>query len=126
MVDRRKSPAPKNMGPRGLDFWRKVTGAYELRVDELRVLEEACRTMSLIEKLEEGAASEPLYMEGSQGQQVINPAISELRQQRNTLKGLLLTLKLPDEAEPVGDTPRSTQARDAAKSRWAVHHGKAS
>ena len=126
-IDRRKSPAPKNMGARGLKFWRDITAQYVLRPDELRLLEDACRTMSLIDKLEQGVAENPLYLTGSQGQQVINPAISELRQQRNSLKSILAALNIPDEeaASSVVEA-RSVQARDAAKSRWTVHHGKAS
>ena len=96
-IDRRKSPAPKNMGTRGLKFWRDITAQYVLRPDELRLLEDACRTMSLIDKLEQGVAENPLYLTGSQGQQVINPAISELRQQRNSLKSILAALNIPDE-----------------------------
>ena len=126
-IDRRKSPAPKNMGARGLRFWRDITAQYVLRTDELRLLEDACRTMSLIDKLEQGVAENPLYLTGSQGQQVINPAISELRQQRNSLKSILAALNIPDEeAASSGVEARRVQARDAAKSRWTVHHGKAS
>ena len=126
-IDSRKSPAPKNLGARGLKFWRDITAQYVLRPDELRLLEDACRTMSLIDKLEQGVAENPLYLTGSQGQQVINPAISELRQQRNSLKSILAALNIPDEEAAVsGVEARSVQARDAAKSRWTVHHGKAS
>lgn len=130
MADRRKSPAPKNMGTRGLAFWNKVTGKYELRADELVILEDACREMKLIDLLEEELRDDSMMKRGSQGQPVINPMVPELRQHRATLKALLSSLKLPDLVDEGGEQAegqsRSTQARDAAKSRWTVHHGKAS
>lgn len=128
MADRRKTPAPKNMGTRGLRFWNRITSAYELRADELVVLEDACREMKMIDLLEAALSGDSMTKRGSQGQPVINPIIPELRQHRATLKALLATLKLPDEAEGAegGEVSRSVQARDAAKSRWTVHHGKAS
>lgn len=119
-----KPYTPRNMGAVGLTFWKKVTKDYEFRHDELRILEDACRTMSLIAKLEAGVAKTDLYMMGSQGQQVINPGISELRQQRNTLRSLLAALDLPEESGE--HVSRSVKARDAAKSRWTVAYGKAS
>lgn len=127
MADRRKSPAPKNMGTRGLAFWNKVTGKYELRADELVILEDACREMKLIDDLQDAMRGESMIMKGSMGQPVVNPLVPELRQHRNTLKALLASLKLPDdvaEGESV-DEPRSVQAREAAKSRWTVAHGEA-
>lgn len=128
MVDRRKTPAPKNLGTRGLRFWNKVTGMYKLRPDELVVLEDACREMAMIDQLEAAMKDEPMIMSGSMGQPVVNPLVPELRQHRATLKALLAQLKLPDQSEDAvsAEGPRSTQARDAAKSRWTVHHGKAS
>lgn len=129
MADRRKSPAPKNMGSRGLAFWNKVTGKYELRADELVVLEDACREMKLIDDLQDAMRDESMIMKGSMGQPVVNPLVPELRQHRNTLKALLASLKLPDDVSETGagsvDEPRSVQAREAAKSRWSVAHGEA-
>lgn len=126
MADRRKSPAPKNMGVAGLALWRKVTGAYTLRSDELRVLEDACREVALVDRIERELAASDLMISGSQGQLVINPLVSEVRQHRATLSALLRQLKLPDEDAPVEVESRSARARDAAKSRWSVAHGKAS
>lgn len=125
-VDRRKSPAPANMGTRGLSFWHKVTAQYELRPDELVVLEAACREITLIEQIQAALDPKSMVMKGSMGQPVVNPLVPELRQHRATLKALLAGLKLPDEAAVEVEESRSVQARDAAKSRWAVHHGKAS
>lgn len=124
MADRRKSPAPKNMGAAGLDLWRKVTSQWTLRPDELRVLEDACREATLVDRIEKELSVAALMVKGSQGQWVISPLVSEVRQHRATLSSLLKQLKLPDEELDAGS--RQTQAREAGASRWAVAHGKAS
>lgn len=126
MADRRKAPAPKNLGAAGLALWQKVTGQWTLRPDELRVLEDACREASLVDRIETELTNDDLMITGSQGQSVINPLVSEVRQHRGTLSALLRQLKLPDVDAPAEGESRSSQARDAAKSRWSVAHGKAS
>jgi hypothetical protein len=63
-------------------------------------------------------AGAPLLVRGSQGQDVINPLISELRQHRATLASLLRQLKLPDESTRLAEA-RSTSARAAANARWS-------
>lgn len=107
--------------PKGLvasvTLWRAITAKYELRADELRVLEDACRESDLIDALAEEAAGAATVVKGSQGQPVINPLISEVRQHRSTLAALLRQLKLPDEADT--SEARSTAARSAANARWS-------
>lgn len=129
MADRRKSPAPKNMGARGLAFWNRVTGKYQLRADELVILEDACREMQLIDELQAAMRGESMIMSGSMGQPVVNPLVPELRQHRATLKALLTTLKLPDDVpesgSDVGSDVQTVQQRQAANSRWAVAYGEA-
>jgi hypothetical protein len=102
-----------------------VAGAYKLRVDELSVLEQACFEADLIADLRVNLVGADRLVKGSQGQLVIHPIISELRQHRATLAALLRQLKLPDLD---GDAPmspeaeagqRSSQARAAATTRWA-------
>lgn len=107
---------PPKLGRKAAAMWREITSAYELRPDECRVLEDACRECDLIDILEAAIndPAEPLTVKGSMGQPVVNPLIAEIRQHRATMAGLLRGLKLPDEAAP----SRSAQARDAAKARW--------
>jgi len=110
-------PAPTGISAAGEALWRAIEDTYELRADELRVLEDACREADLIDTLNIEASVADLVVRGSQGQPVINPLISELRQHRSTLAALLRQLKLPEE----GDTAeaRSTSARAAANARWS-------
>jgi hypothetical protein len=111
-----KARVPVGLSAKAAKFWREVTTNYALRPDELRVLEDACREVDLIDVLRKEMAKAPLYMTGSMGQSVINPVVPELRQHRATLASLLKFLKIPDES--VGHVPRSVGARAAAQARW--------
>lgn len=115
-----KPKAPKNLRERGRRTWDNVTSKYELRFDELDILEDVCREIDLIDSLEESLEGAPQTVRGSQGQEVANPLITELRQHRSTKKALWGAIKLPEE----GNLPAVNQQRDAIQSRWANAHGK--
>lgn len=106
---------PTKLSAKSRRLWTDITAAYELRVDELRVLEDSCREIDLIERMEAEQRDLPLVAKGSMGQDVAAPLVQELRQHRATLARLLLQLKLPEEG---GDAARSTAARDLAMARW--------
>jgi hypothetical protein len=97
---------------------------YEFRPDELRILEDCCAEIDLIDDLASRQRGAERVVKGSMGQPVINPLISELRQHRATLATLLGKLQLPDDdAGSVSDSVpgsrvRSTAARHAANARW--------
>lgn len=124
-MTKRRSPA--GLGPSGARLWREVTRNFTLRADEQRVLEDACREADLIDSIEVQVSADiaggDFTVKGSQGQVVINPLISELRQHRATLASLLSKLKLPDEAAG-GDSSgaRAVSARAAANARWRTPH----
>lgn len=108
---------PEGLGSKALVVWNEVTGNYDLRIDELRVLEDACREIDLIERLESELRGAELIVVGSMGQPVANPLVQELRQHRGVLARLLGWLKLPDEEEPAKGNA-SASARQAAMARW--------
>lgn len=110
--------APQGLGPQGSCLWQEIAEGFELRVDELRVLGDACRTVDLIERMEEAMKDAPLVVTGSQGQPVANPLVQELRQYRSLVARLLASLKLPDEDEGRDARDRSSHARHAALMRW--------
>lgn len=117
----RKPTKPQKLGKAGSDLWRKISdpAKYTLRPDELAILGRACKMADRIEKLEGELEFADMMVRGSQGQDVINPMIPELRQHETALAALLLKLKLPDdEAEKPAENPRSVGARNAANSRW--------
>lgn len=110
-------PAPDGLGARAIELWEGVVSRWELRIDELLVLEAACREVDLIDAMEERQKSEDLIGEGSQGQPVAAPLISEMRMHRATLASLLKQLRLPDEDGRAAATT-SDLARHAANARW--------
>jgi hypothetical protein len=110
-------PAPAGLSKAGSALWRTIASKYQLRPDELAVLEDACRTADTIAALESAWAEDgtPMTTRGSMGQLVIHPLIGELRAQRNARAALLRQLKLPD--DPTGEVA-TNQNRDAATASW--------
>lgn len=120
MPNRPARRAPAGLGRRGKALWKAVTDDYELRVDELLILEEACREVDLIDRLNEaiGAEGFELIVTGSMGQPVTSPLAQEIRQHRTLVAQLLARLKLPDGEEGAPRSDSSTSARNAARKSW--------
>jgi hypothetical protein len=118
-----KTPAPKGLDTKGRAMWSSIVGKYELRADELAILEQACHLTEMAELLHASWVEQgkPLTTKGSMGQQVTHPLISEVKAHRTAAAGLMGRLKLPDEAE--APAKPANQARAAAQSRWAAAHG---
>lgn len=115
----RKPTLPKSLGAKSRKFWRSVTGEFELRADELVLLENACREMDLIDRLNEALEYADIHVEGSQGQPVINPLFGEIRQHRLALKQLLGQLDLPEgDTDGAAAAGRSSAGRHLAAVRW--------
>ena len=111
---------PTGLKTHGKRTWQEVTAKYELRADELDILEDICREIYLINVLEKELKDAPLMLKGSQGQDVVNPMVTELRQHRATKRSLWAALKLPDDDAGMA----GNQQREAAQSRWASAYGK--
>ena len=112
-----KPKAPTTLAPAGRKLWTDVLATYDLRVDELRVLANACGAADMLADLEKGwrDLGRPFMSGGSMGQEVEHPLIGSIDKQRKALAGFLKQLGLPD--EPGGEKPN--QQREAAQSRWA-------
>ena len=113
---------PPVLGTEALRLWGEVNAVYQLRPDERRLLEDACREIDLIEQMQSALPKDKreLTTRGSMGQAVSHPLIGELRQHRMTLAGLLKQIKLTD-VEPSKNrdaTETETAAREAAHTRW--------
>jgi P27 family predicted phage terminase small subunit len=120
MVTRRTPAALEAAGKR---LWRtvvaEVDGAgMELRADELRVLEDACRAADTAERCAAGLVGESLTVPGARGQLVAHPLISEELRARSLTARLLAQLGLGrPPAQP--ETARTRNARRAANARWS-------
>lgn len=116
-----KPRTPRRLAGPGRSLWHSVVGAYELRPDELLLLEKACRTADESARLDEETRAAPLMVTGSTGQQRHNPLLNEARQTRALLAALLKQLALPDEArEAAKGRDNSTRATNAARARWGT------
>ena len=126
----KKNPAPRGLSEKGNKLWNRVVEEYELRPDELRTLEAACRASDLVDRMWAEGKTAELVTVGSMGQAVLHPIFPELRQQQAALVSLLKALRLADVADedgaavgsPAGDS-RSTAARGAAKAKWNKSYG---
>lgn len=106
---------PADLGDRGSALWDSVTSAYSLRPDELAILADAAHECDIIELLKAEFESRKLITTGSMGQDVAAPHVSEIRQHRVALAGLLTKLRLPDESGAEG---RSAAGRALVNQRW--------
>jgi len=115
-----KPKPPASLESAGADLWRGIVDTYDLRLDELAVLEAACKTADMIATLDRewDALGKPFLTRGSMGQDVIHPLIGERRNQQAAQAALFRQLKLPDDAS---GGAKANQNRSAAQSRWAKH-----
>jgi hypothetical protein len=91
--------APPGLGKRGKKLWSAVVDEFGLDEHELALLEDACRTADLVQRLEDCLADG--VMTDAYGGRV-HPAAIEIRQQRLALARLLVALRVPtgdEEAE---------------------------
>lgn len=118
MSNRPKVPAGLNA--RGRKFWRDTLAEFELGPSEVALLTEACRVMDRLDALDEDIRARGISAKGSQGQDVLNPSVSEARQQEVVLHRLLSALDIPDdEGQAALQAATSTRARTAANARWS-------
>jgi hypothetical protein len=120
MSDSSKPAPPETLRDAGKALWSAVVGTYDLRVDELRTLEDACGATDMLADLEAGWIEQgrPFMSKGSMGQEVEHPLIGSIDKMRKTRQAFLRQLKLPDDSSGAGE---SNQHRGAAQSRWAQH-----
>ena len=106
-----KRYAPRGLKTQGRKLWDELTnGDFEFNAAEYRILEDACREVDLIDRLEEELAQEPTTVKGSMGQKVAHPHVSEIRQHRLALRNLIAALKLPEDVEDGAVSPSSAGA----------------
>lgn len=118
-MSRARPRTPPGLGPRGGRFWRDTVADFELSGAELQLLHEACRTLDDLDRLSGMVEKYGPTVLGSQGQPVVNPALTEARGQRLALHRLVAALALPDDDGKTTPTAVSTAARKAAQARWA-------
>lgn len=126
MTQKNPPPAPAALGTRGRKLWRAVVTQYELRLDELILLESAARTLDDAERLRLALLTADLLVLGSTGQCRAHPLLTELRQSRSLLAQHFRQLGLPDlDAGTAVAKQKSAAHQRAARARWAGHETRA-
>jgi len=108
--------APGELGPAGRRLWRAQTRNIAHGEEELLVVLRACRQEDDNARLEEAAQGEPVYIEGSKGQRVLNPIWAALGQGRLTVQRLLAGVTVIDAVS--AGLRRSSAGRNLARQRW--------
>lgn len=117
--------APTGLGARGRRFWRSTLADFELSDAEQEILAEACRTLDDLDRLAGMVAEHGSMVTGSQGQPVLNPALTEARGQRLALHRLVAALQLPDADDAPIPTAVQMRGKKAAQTRWRGHRKEA-
>jgi hypothetical protein len=117
MVAKRSPRTPERLAAPGRRLWRSILSAYDLSPGELALLEQACRSVDLLARIDDQLAREDLTVPGSRGQQRCHPLAYLVIDQRKVLESLMNALALPMPNEVEGKR-RSPQAAAAAQARW--------
>lgn len=108
---------PEKLGSRASHLWDDITNTAELDAAGKALLEDACRTVDIIDKLTAALRSsnqewirlseeaEEIAPDAVKISIVVNPVLGEVRQQRMALRQMLNHLKVGvAKAKPEGDT----------------------
>lgn len=96
-ISKNKPRTPTGLSATGRRLWSDIGGDFELRPDELRILEAACRTADDLARVDAALVGAPVLTTGSMGQDVVNPLFAMALAHRRQLAGLVKQLNLPDE-----------------------------
>lgn len=118
MASKNPSP-PVGLGKDGRAFWREVVKGWDCNPDTLRLLERAARVLDTLAVLDQELESAELILEGSRGQPIANPLMTERRLHSQVFAQLVRQLRL-EEAEAGGweGLSISERGRKAALQRW--------
>ena len=110
---------PPKLGA-GAKVWRSLVAEYQFRPDELQILEDACREIDLVSRLDAALAESTMMTLGSMGQPIVNPLVKELGAHRLIVKQLFAQLKIPDgeAATAAARSANSDKGRAVALARW--------
>lgn len=107
---------PTSWTDSAVDTFREVlTSRPDLAGPELSALEHACQLQTVAEHLD-GVARDAAYAAtGSQGQEILHPAVSEARLTRTAAAQILARLTVTSSRTQTS----SERARSAARARWS-------
>lgn len=99
-----------------VDLWETVVEERpHLSGEDVTSLVHACELTATADRLDEVARGAAFVAKGSQGQEVLHPAVAESRQARTAAARILAGLRKPGDA---AHGTASERARRAARARW--------
>jgi hypothetical protein len=114
---------PVGLADAGRALWQQVTRRYALRVDELRVLEEAAHLADELATLNAALTGAQAMVPGPRGRMQPNPLLEEARRHRAVYLRALGALGLASADEQGDVRERSRAGRALARQRWASRGG---
>jgi len=114
---------PTGLAKDGKALWKAILDdlgpGWELDAREIHFLTRACRCADELEKLQKAIDEDGVTVEGSRGQPIVHPALSEARQLRLVQMRLLGAIEVTDPKDAIRSaTPAQSRARHAANVRW--------
>ncbi len=118
---------PADLEAPGRELWLAVRRDWVLLPTEDRLLEEACRTLDELRRIEQALSDSDVITTGSKGQRRADPLLAEARAHRLTLRGLFDSLGISEAEADAGsaEAQRSHAGRSLARQRWSRRHGAA-
>src|SRR5260370_24170014 len=105
---------PKRLGPAGRRFWRSVMQDFALAgPHEEAILEQACRELDLIDRLDDALADADLVISTPAHGEACNRLLAEVQAHRSAFRLLLRDPRLP--AEPGQHTRSGPRIRLAGQ-----------
>lgn len=109
---------PSGLSTRGRAFWKNANQEFDFSHVNLAVLLEICRCIDRLDALDQSIQETGPMTTGSQGQPVVNPALTEARGQQVVLHRLISSLQLEDEDGEIIHSAGQVSATFAANARW--------
>lgn len=120
MTNSEKPRQPTGLKAAGAKLWHDIADDFQLRPDELRLLEAAGRTLDELALIERQLVGAKLVSKGSMGQDVAHPLLAAAVGHRRMYAALVKQLALPDIDAESGEVTNSLseKRRAAANTRW--------
>ncbi len=114
-----KQPVRPEFLERGQEFWNAIVGKYDLSESEIALLIEACRTIDILDSLDQSIRAEGPTILTDAGRTAVNPAVAAANNARTTLRQLISALALPDDAGERVPGGYAMRGKTGAAARWS-------
>jgi len=119
-----RDPAPNGLTAKSAQFWYEMIETFDFAPHERMILEQVCRELDLIAKMETAQRASSVIIDGQYGVPTSAPMLAEVARHRSLVARLTAALKLPADAglgsgEAVQPTSLADAGRKMVAARWA-------